>query len=135
MTPGQYNVVPCRREVGERLVIDDRISKLTFTGSPEVGWRLKELSRMKKVTLELGGNAAAVVHSDADLKWAIPRIVGGAFGYAGQTCISVQRILIHEPIFDKVVKALKAEIKKSVKGGDPKKRGVTLGPDDRQRSS
>ncbi|VAX14775.1 aldehyde dehydrogenase, partial [hydrothermal vent metagenome] len=74
ITPGQYNVVPCKREVGEMLATDKRIAKMTFTGSPGVGWRLKEISGRKKVTLELGGNAAAVVCADADLEWAVPRI-------------------------------------------------------------
>ncbi len=128
MTPGQYNVVPCSPAVGEQLATDDRIAKLTFTGSPSVGWRLIRAAGKKKVTLELGGNAAAVVHSDADLKWAVPRIVAGAFGSAGQTCISVQRILIHKPIYEKTVKALVREINTNVKTGDPRKKGVMVGP-------
>ena len=106
MTPGQCNIVPCKADVGEKLVTDKRVAKLTFTGSPDVGWRLKNIAGKKRVTLELGGNAAVVVHSDADLKWAVPRIVAGAYGYAGQTCISVQRIIIHKPIYEKCVRAL-----------------------------
>ncbi|MGK7346238.1 MAG: aldehyde dehydrogenase family protein [Candidatus Nitrospinota bacterium M3_3B_026] len=128
MAPGQYNVVPCPRDVGETLATDERVKKLTFTGSPPVGWRLKELASGKKVTLELGGNAAAVVCDDADLKWAIPRIAAGAFGYAGQVCISVQRILIQRGIYGKAVRALAAHTRSSVKAGNPKKRGVTVGP-------
>jgi len=127
MTPGQYNVLPCAPAVGEKLATDPRVAKLTFTGSPAVGWRLKEIAGRKRVTLELGGNAAAVVHSDADLAWAAPRIVAGAFGYAGQTCISVQRILIHRPVYDKVVRSLVREIKK-VKTGDPRRKDTTAGP-------
>ncbi|VAX25594.1 Aldehyde dehydrogenase, partial [hydrothermal vent metagenome] len=79
-------------------------------------------------TLELGGNAAAVVCADADLEWAVPRIVAGAFGYAGQVCISVQRILIHKSIMAKTVRALVAETKKNARTGDPRKKGVMVGP-------
>lgn len=127
MTPGQYNVVPCDRNVGELLATDDRIAKLTFTGSPPVGWYLKQLAYRKKVTLELGGNAAVVVCEDADLKWAVPRIVAGAFGYAGQVCISVQRILVHKSVFDKTVKRLVEETKK-LKTGNPCNKAVSVGP-------
>ena len=128
MTPGQCNIVPCKASVGEALATDKRVAKLTFTGSPDVGWRLKNIACKKKVTLELGGNAAVVLHSDADLQWAVARIVAGAFGYAGQTCISVQRILIHKPIYEKAVKALVKEIKTNVKTGDPHSKGVISGP-------
>jgi glyceraldehyde-3-phosphate dehydrogenase (NADP+) len=128
MTPGQINVVPCHSSVGEALATDDRIKKLTFTGSPKVGWRLKAIAGMKRLTLELGGNAAAVVMADANLKWAVPRIVAGSFAYSGQTCISVQRILIQKRIYDKTVRALVAEIKKNVKVGDPRRSDVMVGP-------
>jgi glyceraldehyde-3-phosphate dehydrogenase (NADP+) len=126
--PGQYNVIPCSRQVGETLATDGRVAKLTFTGSPAVGWRLKEICGRKKITLELGGNCAAVVCADADLGWAIPRIVAGAYGYAGQTCISVQRILIEKKIYDKTVRAIVNEIKKSAKVGDPMRDDVMVGP-------
>ncbi|MBI4666240.1 MAG: aldehyde dehydrogenase family protein [Nitrospinae bacterium] len=125
---GQYNVVPCSRELGEKLATDNRVSKVTFTGSPPVGWRLKEICGRKKITLELGGNAAAVICADADLKWAIPRIVAGAFGYAGQTCISVQRILIEGSIYEKALRALVKETKEKAKTGDPLKPEVMTGP-------
>ncbi len=128
MTPGQLNIVPCKGSVGEALATDSRVAKLTFTGSPDVGWRLKNIAGRKKVTLELGGNAAVVVHSDADLKWAVPRIVAGAYGYAGQTCISVQRILIHKSIYDKTVKALVKEIKTNARTGAPASDKVMAGP-------
>lgn len=126
--PGQYNVVPCSREVGEILAADPRVAKLTFTGSPPVGWRLKSVCDTKKITLELGGNAAVVVCADADLDWAVPRIVAGAYGYAGQTCISVQRILVEKKIYDKTVRLIVNEIKKSAKVGDPGREDVMVGP-------
>ena len=126
--PGQYNVIPCSREVGEILATDERVAKLTFTGSPPVGWRLKEICGRKKITLELGGNAAAIVCADADLGWATPRIVAGAYGYAGQTCISVQRILVEKKIYDKTVRAIVTEIKKNAKVGDPARDDVMVGP-------
>jgi glyceraldehyde-3-phosphate dehydrogenase (NADP+) len=126
--PGQCNVVPCSREAGEILATDDRVAKLTFTGSPAVGWRLKGICGRKKITLELGGNAAAIVCADADLGWAVPRIVAGAYGYAGQVCISVQRILVEKKIYDKAVRLLLNEIKKSAKVGDPMRDDVMVGP-------
>ncbi|MDH5510065.1 MAG: aldehyde dehydrogenase family protein [Nitrospinota bacterium] len=128
VTPGQYNVVPCSREVGEALATDPRVAKLTFTGSPAVGWRLMKLASGKKVTLELGGNAASVIHSDADLDWAVARSAKGAYVYAGQTCICVQRILIHKPVYSKVVKALINEIKEKIRTGDPRRKDVLAGP-------
>lgn len=127
-TPGQYNVVPCSREVGEALATDPRVAKLSFTGSPVVGWRLMKLASGKKVTLELGGNAASVIHSDADLDWAVARSVKGAYVYAGQTCICVQRILVHKPVYARVVKALVKEINENIKTGDPRKKDVLAGP-------
>lgn len=126
--PGQYNVIPCSREVGEILATDERVAKLTFTGSPAVGWRLKKICGTKKITLELGGNAAAIVCADADLGWAVPRIVAGAYGYAGQTCISVQRIFVEKKIYDKTVRALLSEIKRSAKVGNPMREDVMVGP-------
>ena len=128
MTPGQVNVIPCRAEVGERLVTSERVAKLSFTGSAAVGWRLKSLAGSKRVTLELGGNAAAVIHSGADLDWAVRRTALGAFGYAGQSCISVQRVLVHKPVYAKVVRLLAREINANVKAGDPRRHDVTVGP-------
>ena len=87
-------VVPCENDVAEKLVTDDRFKLLSFTGSDKVGWHLKSVAGKKKVLLELGGNAAAIVHDDADFDFAFDRIFGGAFGYAGQVCIKVQRIYV-----------------------------------------
>src|SRR6516225_10875636 len=87
---GGLNVLPLSNEDAGLLVTDDRIKLISFTGSARVGWQIKQNAGKKKVVLELGGNAAVIVHNDADLAYAAERCVAGAFGYAGQTCISVQ---------------------------------------------
>jgi acyl-CoA reductase-like NAD-dependent aldehyde dehydrogenase len=96
--PNALQVVPCENAVAELLVKDARFATLSFTGSAKVGWQLKALSGKKRVLLELGGNAAVLVHEDADLDRAATRIVDGAFAYAGQVCIKVQRVYAHERI-------------------------------------
>ncbi len=88
-------VLPSTTENARPLVEDDRIKLLTFTGSPAVGWGLKTRAGRKRVTLELGGNAAVIVNSDADVPYAAERIAWGGFTNAGQTCISVQRVFVH----------------------------------------
>jgi acyl-CoA reductase-like NAD-dependent aldehyde dehydrogenase len=124
---GAVQVVPCPGPTFERLVRDDRAKMLSFTGSAAVGWHLNEIAGRKRVALELGGNAATVVHEDADLDFAANRIAFGAFAHAGQICISVQRIYIHEPIYDRFVRLLLKESRK-VKSGDPADDGVIVGP-------
>jgi len=106
---------------------DDRLKFLSFTGSPAVGWDLKARAGMKKVTLELGGNAACVVDEDADLEDAVERILFGAFYQSGQSCIGVQRILIHEKVYGKV-KDLLVKRTKTLKMGDPKEEETFIGP-------
>jgi len=101
-------VVPCANDVAESMVKDDRFATLSFTGSAKVGWALKALSGKKRVVLELGGNAAAIVHEDATASWALERIVAGAFGYAGQVCIKVQRLYVHAPIAERFIADLVA---------------------------
>src|SRR5207247_1115150 len=98
---GAFNVLPLSNEDAGLLVTDDRIKLISFTGSAPVGWEIKRRAGKQKVVLELGGNAAVIVHSDADLHYAAERCVSGGFGYAGQTCISVQRILVERPAFAK----------------------------------
>src|SRR6476646_2502540 len=100
MPAGQVNFVTCNHEEAGGLIIDPRVKMVSFTGSPDVGWRLKEQCGKKKITLELGGNAGLIVHDDADLKSAVPKIAIGAFSYAGQSCISVQRIFVHDSIYE-----------------------------------
>jgi acyl-CoA reductase-like NAD-dependent aldehyde dehydrogenase len=101
-------VVPCDVDVAERLVRDDRFATLSFTGSAKVGWHLKSIAGKKHVLLELGGNAAALVHDDAPLERACDRVLSAAFGYAGQVCIKVQRLYVHRPIADAFVEKLVA---------------------------
>src|SRR5580700_1678872 len=98
---GGLNVLPLSNEDAGLLVTDDRIKLISFTGSVPVGWDIKRRAGKKKVVLELGGNAAVIVHSDADLEYAAERCVSGGFGYAGQTCISVQRILVEHSVYGK----------------------------------
>jgi acyl-CoA reductase-like NAD-dependent aldehyde dehydrogenase len=99
-------VLPCEVPVAEALVRDDRFGTLSFTGSAAVGWHLKSIAGKKRVLLELGGNAAAIVHEDADLEWAAKRITSAAFGYAGQVCIKVQRLYVHAPIADALIERI-----------------------------
>ena len=125
---GAYNVLHLPIAVAERLATDPRFAMLTFTGSPTVGWHLKNVAGKKKVCLELGGNAAAVVHEDAaDLDWTASRLALGAFAYAGQVCIKVQRILIHRPIYDRFVEKLVAAAA-ALPCGDPLDGRTVVGP-------
>ncbi len=122
-----YAVLPVSGAAGETLVTDPRLPVVSFTGSGAVGWRLKELAPRKRVGLELGGNAALVVHEDADLADTAVRAAKGGFAYAGQSCISVQRILVHRPVFDRFQEQLLAATAK-VKAGDPLDESVEVGP-------
>jgi len=115
---GALQVIPVQGSAAEILATDDRIKMLTFTGSPEVGWHLKQLAVRKKVALELGGNAGVIVHSDGDIKTAAQAIVKAGFGYAGQSCISVQRVFVHKLIYKKLKDHLLA-LTQNLKVGDP----------------
>ena len=97
---GAVSILPMDRPTGDRMVVDDRFKLLSFTGSPSVGWKMKADAGKKKVVLELGGNAGAIVDETADLDWAVARLAFCAFAYAGQVCISVQRIYVVESIFE-----------------------------------
>ncbi len=125
---GQVNFVTCSNEHAARLVTDERVAMISFTGSPDVGWKLKTLAGKKRVCLELGGNAGVIVHTDADLAAAVPLIATGGFSYAGQSCISVQRIFVQEEIYDDFKKRLTAQIREKVKTGDPRDRATVVGP-------
>ncbi len=124
---GMVSIMPMDRQVGDRLVTDERFKLLTFTGSPDVGWDMKRRSGKKKVVLELGGNAGVIVDRDANLDFAVGRILTGSFAYAGQVCISVQRAYIHRDVFDSVVERLVAAAG-NVKMGDPADAATELGP-------
>ena len=125
---GQMNFVTCGNEDAAQLVTDARVKMVTFTGSPAVGWRLKERCGKKRIALELGGNAGVIVHSDADVAAAVPMIAAGAFGYAGQSCISVQRVAVQASRYDEVRAALVAHIAAKVPTGDPWERATVVGP-------
>jgi len=124
---GALAVMPLSNDAAGRLVADDRIRLLTFTGSAAVGWQLKSRAGKKRVTLELGGNAGVIVHSDADLSHAVQRCIAGGFSYGGQTCISVQRILVHQPVFDTFLQQLVQGVRK-LKCGDPMQESTDVPP-------
>jgi acyl-CoA reductase-like NAD-dependent aldehyde dehydrogenase len=124
---GALAVMPMSNDVAGQLVADDRIKLLTFTGSAAVGWQLKSKAGKKRVTLELGGNAGVIVHSDADLAYAAHRCVVGGFAYGGQTCISVQRILVQSTVFDDFTKRLVDGVKQ-LKAGDPMDEATDVPP-------
>jgi acyl-CoA reductase-like NAD-dependent aldehyde dehydrogenase len=125
--PGALNVLPLAIPEAERLVADDRLKLLTFTGSGAVGWALKQKAGKKKVTLELGGNAGVVVHSDTDVDYAAARCVLGGFSYAGQSCISVQRIFVQRSIEKQFLDKLVEGVRK-LKTGDPLDEVTDVGP-------
>src|SRR5271163_3566277 len=124
---GGLNVLPLSNDDAGLLVTDERIKLISFTGSVPVGWDIKRRAGKKKVALELGGNAGAVVHSDADLAYAAERCVTGGFAYAGQTCISVQRILVEDSVYGKFTDLLVEGVKK-LKSGDPLDESTDVGP-------
>jgi acyl-CoA reductase-like NAD-dependent aldehyde dehydrogenase len=124
---GSVSVLPMTRELGDRMVSDDRYRLLTFTGSPSVGWRMKERAGKKRVVLELGGNAGVIVDETADLDWAVKRTVVGAYTYAGQTCISVQRMFVHERVWDAFMDRFLAAAQ-NLKTGDPLDPETEMGP-------
>ncbi|MEQ1862032.1 MAG: aldehyde dehydrogenase family protein [Chthoniobacteraceae bacterium] len=125
---GQINVVTCSNDDARALIADERVKKVTFTGSPAVGWRLKEQCGKKKITLELGGNAGCIVHSDSDLAAAVPMIALGGFAQAGQSCISVQRVVVHESIYADFRARLVDVVREKIKAGDPRDPATVVGP-------
>jgi acyl-CoA reductase-like NAD-dependent aldehyde dehydrogenase len=124
---GSVSILPMTRELGDRMVADPRFKLLTFTGSPSVGWRMKERAGKKKVVLELGGNAGAIVDASADLDWAVKRVVFGAFAYSGQVCISVQRLYVHESIQEPFMERFLAAVA-GLRVGDPLDPATDVGP-------
>ena len=124
---GAFSILPCRRDGAELFTTDERLKLLSFTGSPDVGWALKAKAGKKKVVLELGGNAACIVDEGVDLDDAVARLMVGAFYQSGQSCIGVQRILIHESVYDEVKQKL-VEGARKLKMGDPKEEDTFIGP-------
>jgi acyl-CoA reductase-like NAD-dependent aldehyde dehydrogenase len=124
---GSFSILPAHREGADLFTEDERLKLLSFTGSPDVGWALKAKAGKKKVVLELGGNAAVVIDADADLEDALERVIFGAFYQSGQSCIGVQRILIHREVYARFKEMLVERTRKLV-AGDPKKRETFIGP-------
>jgi len=124
---GSVSILPMTRELGDRMVADERFKLLTFTGSPSVGWRMKERAGKKKVVLELGGNAGVIVDASADIDWAVRRCLIGAYAYAGQVCISVQRMFVHESVWDEFMGKFVAGVA-GLKVGDPLDPTTDVGP-------
>lgn len=115
---GAVSILPMNREAGNQLVTDERFKLLSFTGSPEVGWKMKNNAGKKKTVLELGGNAAVIITESADLTLAINKSVIGGFAYSGQICIHAQRFFVHDSIFEKFI-TLFIEATKKLKFGNP----------------
>jgi len=124
---GAFSILPVRGEKAARFAEDPRIRLLSFTGSPAVGWDLKARAGKTKVVLELGGNAAVIVDEDADLDDAVERVVSGAFYQSGQSCISVQRAIVHERVYDAFKQRL-VEATAALRAGDPKQENTFIGP-------
>ena len=124
---GAFSILPASRDGADLFTEDDRLKLLSFTGSPDVGWALKAKAGKKKVVLELGGNAAVIIDHDADLDDALERVTFGAFYQSGQSCIGVQRIIIHEKVYDRFRDMLVAKAKTLV-CGSPHDRNTFIGP-------
>ncbi len=127
LPPGAFSILPAHREGADLFTTDDRLKLLSFTGSPAVGWDLKARAGKKKVVLELGGNAAVIIDRDADLEDAAERTVFGAFYQSGQSCIGVQRIIVHDEIYDAFRDLLVAKTRKLI-AGNPADEATFIGP-------
>jgi glyceraldehyde-3-phosphate dehydrogenase (NADP+) len=125
---GAYNLLVSPPQVAEGMVTDQRLKLLTFTGSPAVGWHLKSVAGRKKTVLELGGNAAVIVEPDANLAQAARQIAVGAYAYAGQICISIQRIFVARAIYEELKQELIQAIAKHATPGPTSDKGVIVGP-------
>jgi glyceraldehyde-3-phosphate dehydrogenase (NADP+) len=124
---GTLNIVPCAGDRAEQLVADERLKAVSFTGSPDVGWALKSRAGRKRVTLELGGNAGVIVERDADLELAHDKILSGGFASAGQSCIAVQRVYVHQDVY----RDFEARLVRDAAGlpaGDPWDERTVVGP-------
>ena len=124
---GAFSILPCSRDGADLFTTDERLKLLSFTGSPDVGWALKAKAGKKPVVLELGGNAACVIDEDADIEDAIDRVIIGAYYQSGQSCISVQRLLVHSKIYEEF-KSRYVERVKALVSGDPSNEDTFIGP-------
>ena len=124
---GMFQVLAVSSKVADGMARDERYKKISFTGSSEIGWYLKGLDPKKRVTLELGGNAGVIVHKDADLDFAAQRVAYGGYYQAGQSCISVQRVLVSSEVYEDFADRLVKQVE-SLKVGDPLDPTVDVGP-------
>ena len=124
---GALSILPCTNDVAAPLIDDPRIRMVTFTGSARVGWAIRQRASTKRVALELGGNAAVIIEPDADLDHAVRRCVSGGYLYAGQSCISTQRILVHESLYADFTKRLVPAVG-ALRTGDPLAETTDVGP-------
>jgi acyl-CoA reductase-like NAD-dependent aldehyde dehydrogenase len=125
--PGGVNIVPCELDVARQLARDERVRMISFTGSARAGWQIRAEAGTKRVALELGGNAAVVVEPDADLALAIERCTAGGYSYAGQSCISVQRILVHERVYADFLHGFADGVRR-LRTGEPLDPATFVGP-------
>jgi len=126
--PGLYQVITCPPDRAEAMALDPRVRMITFTGSPRVGWGLKQKAYGKRVALELGGDAACILEPETDFDFAVPRLAVGSFAYAGQVCISVQRLFVHEEIADAFLDQFVRHITTEFRSGDPRDPETVNGP-------
>jgi glyceraldehyde-3-phosphate dehydrogenase (NADP+) len=124
---GAVSIFPVSNDGAEAMVKDERFRLLTFTGSSSVGWRLKAIAGTKRVLLELGGNAGVILDESAPLEYATERLLRGSFSYAGQSCISVQRIYVHQAIYDRFIDRFVAGVQ-VLRAGDPMNPDTDMGP-------
>lgn len=124
---GAFSILPCKRDGARMFSEDEHFKLLSFTGSPEVGWDLKSRAGKKKVVLELGGNAACIVDEDTDLDDAVSRIIFGAFYQSGQSCIGVQRIMVHKKVY-RIFKTKFVASARILKMGNPMDEETFIGP-------
>lgn len=120
-------MVPCLPQEANLLVTDERISCLSFTGSPKIGWMLKNQAGKKRVLLELGGMAPVVIDKDTNLDYAVSRVVFGAFYYQGQSCISVQNVYVHQDVYQAFKQKL-VDAASKLRAGDPASEDTFVGP-------
>ena len=123
---GGFELIHCSRETGDELIVHEDIDVLSFTGSPDVGWKMKSQAGKKHTVLELGGNAAAIVAKDANLKLALDELLVGGFPYSGQVCIHTQRIYVHETLMDEFVKSYISGVEQ-LEIGDPMNKSTEFG--------
>ncbi|MGR3179659.1 MAG: aldehyde dehydrogenase family protein [Candidatus Anammoxibacter sp.] len=124
---GAFSVLPMSSDLGEEMVKDDRFKMASFTGSPKVGWHLKSISSKKKIALELGGNAGCIIDKDTDLPYAAGRCCYGGYAFSGQTCISLQRLYVHENVYDEFLPKF-INCVEGLKVGDPIDESTEFGP-------